>query len=231
MCDLIACEEDWALEYRTTAIAFREPLTMCLDPDQWRPDLEVPPEHRLDREPGEIIAVHAFGNKEARSHSGRDIKGSHAIVLAVERLKSDGLPIRLVTPTGIPSRQMRFLQVQADLILDQLNYGRYGAQAREGLMLGKPTICHLDNRQGPGLRPLRSIAECPLVDATEETVYDVLKGLLAAPEERARIGAASRAYALKWHSADACALRYERVYDRLMAGLPPEADEVFAGMA
>jgi hypothetical protein len=32
---------------------------------------------------------------------------------------------------------------------------------------------------------------------------------------------ASRDFAVKWHSADACAERFELVYDRLMRGLPP----------
>jgi hypothetical protein len=231
MCDLISCEEDWALDSRTGPKAFREPLTMCLDPDLWRPDLEVPTALRLPRMDGEVIVLHGYGNIDSRTQQGRDIKGSKAVIAAVERLRSEGAPVRLERVSNVPSRQMRFLQVQADIVADQLIYGRYGAQAREGLMLGKPTICHLDNRQGPGLRTLRSLGECPLVDATEETVYDVLKALVASPTDRARIGAASRAYALKWHSADACALRYERVYDRLMEGLPPEADDVFAEVA
>ncbi|MGH2361645.1 MAG: glycosyltransferase, partial [bacterium] len=61
----------------------------------------------------------------------------------------------------------------------------------------------------------------PLVSATEQTIYTVLKELISNPERRLAVGGASRAHALKWWSADACAERFERVYDRLMAGLPP----------
>jgi hypothetical protein len=94
-------------------------------------------------------------------------------------------------------------------------------------MLGKPTVCHIDPREPEGVSPLTCWDECPLVNATEMTVYDVLKRLLSSQEERRRIGRASRAYALKWHAADSAAKRFERVYDRIFAGLPvnvPEAE-------
>ena len=70
-----------------------------------------------------------------------------------------------------------------------------------------------------GAERLEIIETCPLMSATERSIYRVLKDLLN-HEAKRRIGAASRAFALKWHSADACAERFERVYDRLMQGLP-----------
>ena len=86
-------------------------------------------------------------------------------------------------------------------------------------MLGKPTICYINPEEPRPDRHLRSIQECPLVSATEETVYHVLKDLLQREDKRRAIGAAGRAFALKWHSAEACAQRFEALYDRLMAGL------------
>jgi len=221
MCDLVACEEDYALDYRTLAIGFQEPLTMCLDPEKWKPDLAVPSHLKIPREEGEILILHGFGNKAARTLNGRDIKGSHAIHTATERLRSEGRKVRLIAPVDVPSVDMRFLQVQSDIIVDQLNYGRYGAQAREGQMLGKPTICFLDARQGGGLDSPRGLRESPLVQATEDTIYDVLKRLVDNPESRREIGRRSRIHAVKWHSADACARRFEEVYDQLMSGIPP----------
>jgi glycosyltransferase involved in cell wall biosynthesis len=113
---------------------------------------------------------------------------------------------------------VRFLQVQADVIIDQLNYGRYGATAREGMMLGRPTICYLNPNEFTPAGVLSSIREVPLVSATEGTIYQVLKDLLLDPGKRRKIGETSRQYALKWHSADACAERYERIYDSVMNG-------------
>ena len=50
----------------------------------------------------------------------------------------------------MPNKDVRFIQVQADIVVDQLNYGRYGAQAREGMMLGRPTVCYINKSEPPG---------------------------------------------------------------------------------
>ena len=220
MCDLVAVEQEYAHEWRLQPFVHREPLTTALDPDVWNPDLKVPEAWRLPRADGQMIVLHGFGHRETRRAQGRDIKGSGAVIAAIDRLRAEGFNVRLEHPTTVHSRDMRFLQVQADLIVDQLVIGRYGAQAREGMMLGKPTICHIDRREPQGASELACLAECPLVDATEETVYPVLKRLLSSPEERERIGRESRAYALKWHGADNLAKRFEQIYDRMMAGQP-----------
>jgi glycosyltransferase involved in cell wall biosynthesis len=221
LCSLIAVETDWALGMRAGRLAYREPLMMCLDPEIWKPDLEVPSEKLLPREHGELIVVHAVGNFDLRAQQGRNIKGTPAILQAIERLRAEGIKVRLEFASNVRSRDMRYLQIQSDVVIDQLNYGRYGAMAREAMMLGRPTICYIDKRQPSPLQPLRSLEECPLVSASEATIYSALKELLLSSEKRAAIGAAARAYAVKWHSADACAERYEGVYDRLMQGLTP----------
>jgi hypothetical protein len=219
-CDLIATEVFPALDYQAGPLCFREPLTSVLDQDFWHPDLEVPAQYRLERAQGEMIVYHAVGNLATRAVNGRNIKGSGAVVAAVERLRTEGMNVRLEFVSKVPNRDVRFIQAQADVVVDQLNHGRYGATAREGMMLGKPTVCYINrNEPGPG-DDLQSIRECPLVSANEETIYDVLKSLLQDPDRRRRIGGASRTYALKWHSIDACAARFERVYDAVMAGEP-----------
>ena len=217
-CDLFATEGFPALDYQSGALCFREPLTSALDPDFWRPDLDIPEQYRLKRAPGEMIVYHGVGNFATRSVGGRNFKGTGAVVAAVDRLRNEGMNVRLEFVSNMPSKDVRFVQIQADVIVDQLNHGRYGATAREGMMLGKPTICHLSKSEPGATDELESIRECPLVSANEETVYPVLKDLLQNPARRLAIGKASRAYALKWHSAEACAARFERVYDRLMAG-------------
>ena len=233
LCDLISTSNTYGNEWTGEDFVYREPLTMALDPEIWNPNLEVPDAWRLRRTNGELVVVHGFGNAKIRRVNGRDIKGSQAIISAIKKLQKEGVNVRLIHPTNVKNLDMRYLQVQADIIVDQLNIGRYGAQAREAMMLGKPTICHIDRREPRGARQLECLAECPLIDATEETIYSVLKQLLlTSKEERSRIGTASRAYAMKWHSADRAAERFEHVYDRMMAGLPlnvPDA-ELFGGI-
>jgi hypothetical protein len=220
--DLIATEGFPALDWQGVGEKlFREPLTTALDPDFWRPDLQIPEKYRLKRRAGELIVYHGVGNYTTRARDGRNIKGTGTVFAAIERLRSEGIPVRLEFVTDVPNKDVRFIQVQADVIVDQLNYGRYGAQAREGMMLGRPTVCYINADEQLGAYRLESIETCPLVSANEDTIYAVLRELLTDASRRQAIGEASRSFALKWHAADACAERFEAVYDRIMAGLPP----------
>jgi hypothetical protein len=228
-CDLVATEGFPALDWQgSPGKIFREPLTTALDPQFWRPDLEIPERHRVPRAPGELIVYHGVGNYNLRARDGRDVKGTGAVIAAIDRLRAEGVPVRLEFVTDLPNTEVRFIQAQADVIVDQLNYGRYGAQAREGMMLGRPTVCYIHKSEPRGAQKLESIETCPLVSATEATIYDVLKNLLADRAKREAIGKESRAFAMKWHSAETCAKRFEEVYDRLLQGLPPAAPDLEA---
>ena len=220
MCDLVAVEADYGHEWRSRSFVYREPLTTALDPSYWTPDLHIPEKWRLPRAQDELIVYHDMGHAALRRFGGRDIRGTGAIVAAIDRLRLEGVKVRLEHAINVPDRHVRFIQAQADVIVDQLVIGRYRARAREGMMLGKPTICHIDRSEPGGVAELDCWRECPLVDATEETIYSVLKRLLASAEHREQIGHASREYALRWHAAESAAERYEQVYDRVMMDLP-----------
>jgi glycosyltransferase involved in cell wall biosynthesis len=219
--DLICIETDPILDFKSGDKVYREPLTFALDSDVWRPDIDVPTKWSLAKKDREIVVYHAMGNLSQRTSSTRNIKGTPAVIAAIETLRREGHNVRLEFVSDVPSSEVRFIQVQADIIVDQLNYGRYGATSREGMMLGKPTVCFINPREEIHGVESECIRECPLVSATESTVLDVLRRLVVNPELRHSIGAASRKHALKWWSADACAERYETVYDRVMEGLPP----------
>jgi hypothetical protein len=215
--DLTFAEALPAMDHIATKNVIREPTTMCLDPVVWHPELKVPNEHVLPRKDKEILVYHSVGNYESRTtDTGKNIKGSPAIITAIEKLKSEGHNINLIFKTQVANREVRFIQVQADIIVDQLNYGRYGATAREGMMLGKPVICYINDSEPDDSLKLQSIKECPLISSTETSIYSTLKNLIINEDMRIKIGNQSRAYALKWHSADACAERYEKIYDQLM---------------
>lgn len=221
-CDLVAGEMLPGLDYMDGGNVFRDPLTIALDPDHWHPNIEVPPHYRIERKPGEIIILHSFADITGRAADGRNIKGTPAIVAAINRLRSEGAPIRLHYVSDVPSVDMRFIQVQADLIIDQLNLPRGGATAREALMLGKPVVTRRVCGELDGVASLASVEESPLIDATEATIYSVLGGLLERRDDWAEIGAKSREYALRWFAADAAAARYERVWHQIAAGQAPK---------
>ncbi len=228
VCELICTETDPMLDYKAHPAVFREPLTLALDSEHWDALLKIPERFRVDRRPDEILVLHAMGNYEWRRRGTDNVKGSAAVFRAIENLQRRGIKVRLLFFEKVPNVEMRFLQLQADIVIDQLRYGRYGAFARESLMLGKPTVgCVNPHEEIPGAES-QCVLECPIVHATPETLEQVLADLISSPERRAAIGAASRAYAIKWWSSDACAARYEQVYDRIMAGLPPVERPVVA---
>jgi glycosyltransferase involved in cell wall biosynthesis len=221
--DLICLETDPALDFNDSPKAFREPLSMALDPEIWRPDL-TPPEHLRRRRTSadEILVYHGVGNYAARTREGRNIKGTHAVVAAIAALREEGVPIRLDFVDNVPSIDNRFVQVQSDIIVDQLNYGRYGATGREGMMLGKPVVARINPWDGDNVPASDCILETPVVHADEDSIKDVLRDLARDPAKRRAIGAASREHALKWWSAPRLAERFERVYDTIRtSGRPP----------
>lgn len=227
LCDWVGLECDHATPERIGPKTVYGPVVTTLDPARWHPDLDVPDDMRIEKQPGEILVYHAVGNYATRRAGDRDIKGTGAILAAIEQLKAEGLPVRLIFAHDVPSTRVRFLQVQADIVVDQLNYGRYGANARESMMLGRPTICRLTPKQAPPQPPLRPIQEAPLLDAGEDAIVDVLRTLVLDRERRLELGRKAREFALAWHGQDACAERYEKVIDRIRAGLPPESPDLY----
>ena len=196
------------------------PEFYCLDPQVWRPDLAVPAEFRQPpAAAGTVRLFHAVGNyRERTTAENVNIKCTHLYVPAVEELQRRGSPVELMFVEGVHSGNMRFHQVQADIHLDMLTFGWFGATAREMMMLGKPVVCYL--------RPewLTSVAreipeyvrELPIVQATPETILEVLQDLVANPAKREEIGRRSRAFAVKWHSSAAGARRLAEIYGRLL---------------
>lgn len=225
--DLFCTETDPPLDYKGAPQAFRPPLTFAVDPGIWRSDLQIPARYRRKRRPGELIVYHAMGNYQLRSRGGRNIKGTGAVIAAIEQLQAEGIDIRLDFVHDIPSLDNRFVQVQADIIVDQLNYGRYGALAREGMLLGKPVVGRVDKNDGNGRPATRCIQETPIVHADENSVVDVLRELARDPARRVAIGKASRQHAIDWWSADRLAARFEQVYDHVRDhGRPPAEEDV-----
>jgi hypothetical protein len=219
--DLVAGEMLPKLDMGKSPKVYSEPLTMSLDETVWHPELAIPPAFLHPRDTGKVLVFHAVGNYSSNAETGvRDYKGTRAIVAAVELLKAEGLPIEFLFTERVHSREMRFIQAQADIIVDQLNAGRYGAFAREALMLGKPVIGYKVVNEPDG-RPLASMMETPVIHATEASIADVLRELVSDRARREDIGRRSRAFAVKWHGATAQAERFEQIYDHVMAGGSP----------
>lgn len=227
LADLVCTETDPSIDYKASDKTFRGPLTFALDPQLWAPDITPPAAFNRGHSPDKVVVYHAVGNFKERSRDGRNVKGTQAVLEAVARLRREGIDIEIDFVDNVASWDNRFVQVQADIIVDQLNYGRYGALAREGMMLGKPVVGRVNKIEHDGSPATACIQETPIVHADEETVADVLRDLAANPGKRLEIGRASREHAIKWWSADRLAERFERVYDHIRDhGRPPAETDV-----
>ena len=138
--------------------------------------------------------------------SSRRRKGTEHVVAACEQL---GVELEIVE--GLDHREALERYRNADVVVDQLNAGWYGVFAIEAMALGKPVVTFLHEEAVRRTEEAFGV-EVPVVSATRDTLADVLRPLVESPEERRRIGAASRAYVERVHDADAVASRLVDLY-------------------
>ncbi|ANY18012.1 glycosyltransferase [Bordetella pseudohinzii] len=208
-------------DYNDDPRVHEAPGFYCLDKDLWRPDLEIPEAYRLEDRPGVVRLYHVIGNKDARTDKeGTNIKSSHIYVPLIERLRAEGHDVEHLSYHHVPNREIRFYQAQADIVLDMLTFGFFGANGREALMLGKPLVCFIRPEWLESMRVEfpEYVDELPVVQANPGNVYQVVKRLIENRDEREEIGRRSRAFAVKWHSSHAGARHFDRVYAGLLRG-------------
>lgn len=163
----------------------------AIDCEEWRPfhNNEIPERFRLP-ETGNFKIYHSFGRNEGRG----EVKGTKHIREAVERLASEGYKVELLFFDKIPNKDLKYYQAQADIVVDQLRYGWYGSTGVECLSMGKPVITCIN----PDIEAIAPHSH-PLINASIENIYEVLKDLLKNRDKISKIGEQSRRYALKYH--------------------------------
>jgi glycosyltransferase involved in cell wall biosynthesis len=209
------------IDYNVDPRVHEVPEFYCLDEDFWHPQLQIPAEFRLPIPTDTVKIYHAVGNAGQRSQAEtmKNIKSTHVYVPLIKQLKADGYDVELMFFHDVPNRDLRYYQAQADIVVDMLTYGFFGAGVREALMLGKPVVCYL---RPEWLESMRSeipeyVDELPIVSATPETVRDVLVDLIEHPEKRRELGRRGREFAVKWHSSKVAARRFDTIYRELLA--------------
>ncbi|MDR6866314.1 hypothetical protein J2Y69_000906 [Microbacterium resistens] len=130
-------------------------------------------------------------------------KGSHLIEPAVSALRSRGvIDYRLVT--GAASSEMPGVYAAADIVLDQFRLGSYGVAACEAMAAGRVVVGHVLPSVRERVRADHGV-ELPIVEATPDTVQDVLMEL-SDDRERARgIAAAGPGFVAAVHDGRASA--------------------------
>lgn len=206
-------------DYNIAPTVHEVPEFYCLDSNVWCPDLKIPKQYALNKSEGSLLLYHSVGNYSERSDErGVNIKSTHIYRPLIEQLKEEGHKIEMIFHTNVPNMEVRFYQAQADIFLEMLTYGWFGANAREAMMLGKPVVCFLRPEwlESARLEIPDYIDELPIVQANPDNVREVLLGLIAEEDRRLEIGRRSRQFALKWHSAEAGGKRFNHIYSELL---------------
>jgi glycosyltransferase involved in cell wall biosynthesis len=139
--------------------------------------------------------------------SRRGVKGTKALLDALDDLEAEGLQFSLNLIEGIPHEQAKIAYERADIVVDQLRIGWYGVLATEAMALGKPTVAYIrdDLWQQHG-------SDLPIMNANPETIRDVLRELILDPRRRQEASARSREFFLKTHSSDSVCARLAEIY-------------------
>ena len=159
-------------------------------------------------EPGDVLRI-------AHAPSKRAVKGTEAVLAAVESLRARGAPVELDLIEGVPNREARLRYAAADVVVDQLRVGWYGMFAIESMALAKPVVVHLDADAAAETEETFGL-ELPLVRADEGSLEDVLAGLVEVREQLPELGGRSREYVERVHAHTAVARRVLEIYERVI---------------
>lgn len=145
--------------------------------------------------------------------SRRWVKGTHYILDAVDRLRAEGLDFEFELVENMTHAEARCCYERAHLLIDQLLAGWYGGLAVELMALGKPVVCYLRDKDLQFI-PDKMRRDIPVIQATPNSIYDVLKDWLSRPlaEWHAR-GEAGRTYVEDWHDPLKIAARLKTDYE------------------
>ena len=168
----------------------------AIDLNLWSPELQVPSKYLLPKSYNLRILHSAYLKGSGRNWQGRNIKGSPYVLAAIERLKSEGYQVEYFFIQDKPANQMRFYQAQADIIVEQLIYGWWGSTGVETMALGKPVVCYLrPSWKEFFIKMFPEYNDLPIVEATAENIYEVLKRLVTDETYRLQKGKDSRRFA------------------------------------
>lgn len=210
------------VDYNTAPTIHESPQFYCLDKNIWSPSLKISKKLELPKVKSGVVRVfHAVGNLAHRTDKdGVNIKCSHIYLPLIDKLKSEGVQIELVSPSNVRNLDLRFIQLQTDICLDMLTFGWFGANVREAMMLGKPVICYIRPEWIETIRKeIPDYAnELPIISATPDTIEEKLRYLISHPDKRIEIGNKSRDFAVKWHSSANSAKHFQDIYTKLLHG-------------
>jgi glycosyltransferase involved in cell wall biosynthesis len=163
-----------------------------IDLDRWNPTKQEP---GVDKT-GKLRILHAPNHVA--------IKGTKALVDAVETLKKEGLNIELVLMRGVPNSEIQKAIESVDLVADQFVIGWYAMFAMEAMAMEKPVLCYLredliDLYVKAGLVRREEI---PIINTNLLEIKEKIRWVYSHREELIKIGERGREFVKNHHSTE-----------------------------
>ena len=140
-------------------------------------------------------------------------KGTHFLEEAIERLKAEGVAVELRLISGVGNKVILEEMRQADIVADQFLGGTFGYTTIEAMAMGRPVLCYLAH---PDLVP--DSDACPIINASPDTLLEVLREVIARRADLVAIGERSRDYVEAHFSLEAFAVRLQDLYRETIPG-------------
>ena len=182
----------------------------------------------LNETPGSTARPREEILRVAHAPSNRAVKGTRFLLHAVEQLAREGVPIQLDLVEGVDHTSAMRRYALADVVVDQLVVGWYGALAVESMALGKPVIAHVSTRD---LRMVPSSMErdLPIVRCDHRSVTDALRNVARmSPSQLRDIGERSKTFVARYHDPDVIARDMISKYQQAHASRAGRAERVEA---
>ncbi len=125
------------------------------------------------------------------------LKGSELVDPIMAKLHAEGL-IDYRSLRGLDRGELRATYQEADIVLDQFVLGLYGVTAVEALAAGRVVVAFVGDAVRDRVRAATG-QEVPIVEATPETVEQVIRDLVADRDRAREIAAQGPAYAEAVH--------------------------------
>lgn len=159
-----------------------------------------------------LAALRSQGHGVRVAHSPTDpaLKGTDALRAAMR-----GLPAELDVIEGVPWAECLARKGLADVFVDQLDLG-YGLSAVEAWAMGIPVVAGV-TEPAVRARMVETFGDLPFVEATADTLPDVLAWLVDDATARRDWGERGRAHVERFHSQRAVVDRLEPIYQQALA--------------
>ena len=145
------------------------------------------------------------------------IKGTDALIAAIDLLKQDGLHLELILLRGVPNDEIRKAMDEADLVADQFVIGWYAMFAIEAMAMEKPVLCYLreDLVELYVKAGLVTEDEIPLINTDLREIVGKIRWAYYNREELKAIGRKGREFVLKHHSVQHVGRAFAEILDEI----------------